>query len=100
MEGMSVFGVPVDFILFALTLLGVALFQQRMLQVALAGLAALGAKSVGRWLAGGWHVALAYVLGFIVMLAIVGWHPTDKRGRAQLGDAPPVAEEITLPLEA
>ena len=40
------------------------------------------AKSVGRWLAQGWHVALAYVIGFVVMLAIVGWHPTDKRGKA------------------
>jgi Na+/H+ antiporter NhaD/arsenite permease-like protein len=40
------------------------------------------AKSVGRWLAHGWHVALAYVLGFFVLLAVVGWHPTDKRGKA------------------
>ena len=40
------------------------------------------AKSVGRWLAHGWHVALAYVVGFLVMLAILGWHPTDKRGKA------------------
>jgi Na+/H+ antiporter NhaD/arsenite permease-like protein len=39
------------------------------------------AKSVGRWVAHGWHVALAYVAGFFVMLAIVGWHPTDKRGK-------------------
>lgn len=40
------------------------------------------AKSVGRWLVNGWHVALAYVVGFLVMLAIVGWHPTDKRGKS------------------
>jgi Na+/H+ antiporter NhaD/arsenite permease-like protein len=39
------------------------------------------AKSVGRWLRHGWHVTLAYVLGFLVMLALVGWHPTDKRGQ-------------------
>jgi Na+/H+ antiporter NhaD/arsenite permease-like protein len=38
------------------------------------------AKSVGRWLRHGWHVTLAYVVGFLVMLALVGWHPTDKRG--------------------
>jgi Na+/H+ antiporter NhaD/arsenite permease-like protein len=57
------------------------------------------AKSVGRWLRHGWHVALAYVLGFAVMLALVGWHPTDKRGRALLGESPPVAEEV-LPLGA
>jgi Na+/H+ antiporter NhaD/arsenite permease-like protein len=39
------------------------------------------AKSVGRWLAAGWHVTLAYVLGFFFMLAVSGWHPTDKRGK-------------------
>jgi Na+/H+ antiporter NhaD/arsenite permease-like protein len=33
------------------------------------------AKSVGAWLKGGWHVAVAYVIGFFVMLAVVGWHP-------------------------
>ena len=33
------------------------------------------AKSVGRWLAAGWTVALAYVIGFFVMLAVLGWHP-------------------------
>ncbi len=40
------------------------------------------AKSVGRWLRHGWHVALAYVAGFIVMILVLGWHPTDKRGKA------------------
>jgi Na+/H+ antiporter NhaD/arsenite permease-like protein len=40
------------------------------------------AKSVGRWLKAGWHVTLAYVLGFFFMLAVSGWHPTDKRGKA------------------
>jgi Na+/H+ antiporter NhaD/arsenite permease-like protein len=33
------------------------------------------AKSVGRWLAQGWPVAVAYVAGFFVMLAVLGWHP-------------------------
>lgn len=43
------------------------------------------AKSVGRWVRHGWHVTLAYVVGFLVMLALVGWHPTDKRGHALTG---------------
>ena len=34
-----VFGIPVDFILFGLTLLGVAIFHHKTLQVALTGLA-------------------------------------------------------------
>jgi Na+/H+ antiporter NhaD/arsenite permease-like protein len=33
------------------------------------------AKSVGRWVSQGWPVAVAYVVGFFVMLAVVGWHP-------------------------
>lgn len=37
----DLFGVPVDFILFAATLLGVAMFHHRTLQVALAGLATI-----------------------------------------------------------
>jgi Na+/H+ antiporter NhaD/arsenite permease-like protein len=36
------------------------------------------ARSVGRWLQHGWHVALAYVLGFFVMLATVGWMPHER----------------------
>jgi Na+/H+ antiporter NhaD/arsenite permease-like protein len=33
------------------------------------------AKSVPAWLKGGWHVALAYVIGFIIMFLIAGWNP-------------------------
>ncbi|MDB5947814.1 MAG: citrate transporter [Ramlibacter sp.] len=33
------------------------------------------ARSVGAWLRGGWHIALAYVIGFYVLLAALGWHP-------------------------
>jgi Na+/H+ antiporter NhaD/arsenite permease-like protein len=33
------------------------------------------AKSVGLWLRHGWHVAVAYVIGFAAMLAVLGWHP-------------------------
>jgi Na+/H+ antiporter NhaD/arsenite permease-like protein len=32
-------------------------------------------RSVGAWLKNGWHVALGYVIGFFIMLALVGWHP-------------------------
>jgi hypothetical protein len=43
------------------------------------------AKSVGLWLRHGWHVAVAYVIGFFVMLAILGWNPdSPHRKRADL----------------
>ena len=49
------------------------------------------AKNVGRWLYHGWHVTVAYVVGFLVMLAVVGWHPTPKRGDTPL--AQPAAQQ-------
>ncbi len=33
------------------------------------------AKSVGLWLRHGWHVAVAYVVGFFVLLVLHGWEP-------------------------
>lgn len=34
------------------------------------------ARSVGQWLRHGWHVAVGYVVGFLVLLLALGWHPT------------------------
>ena len=47
------------------------------------------AKSVGAWLKGGWHVALAYVVGFAVLMAVTGWHPELKLKK---GPAAPMVE--------
>lgn len=33
------------------------------------------AKSVGKYLRYGWHVTVAYIIGFMVLLAITGWNP-------------------------
>jgi len=51
------------------------------------------ARSVGQWLRHGWHVALAYVIGFFVLLAVLGWHPHGQRTR----DAAPSAPAATQP---
>jgi Na+/H+ antiporter NhaD/arsenite permease-like protein len=39
------------------------------------------AKSVGKWLLGGWHVILAYIIGFMVMIAVVKWNPVSLTGK-------------------
>ncbi len=36
------------------------------------------ARSVGLWLRHGWHIPIAYVIGFFVMLAFVGWEPHER----------------------
>jgi Na+/H+ antiporter NhaD/arsenite permease-like protein len=56
------------------------------------------AKSVGLWLKHGWYVALAYVIGFAVMLALLGWHPNapHKTKPGASGPTPaPVAYSVS-----
>ncbi|TKB91937.1 MAG: citrate transporter [Nitrospira sp.] len=53
------------------------------------------AKNVGRWVYHGWHVAVAYVISFLVLLAVMGWHPTPKRG-----DPPVTTSFVTQSAEA
>ena len=50
------------------------------------------ARSVGAWLKSGWHVAVAYILGFFVMLAVAGWHP-----HAPHKTAPTASVEMHIP---
>ena len=33
------------------------------------------ARSVLAWIKGGWHVVVGYIVGYLVMVAVVGWHP-------------------------
>lgn len=40
-------------------------------------------KSVIRYLRYGWHIMLAFIVGFVILLAIMGWHPMEKRGKTR-----------------
>jgi len=48
------------------------------------------ARSVGQWLRHGWHVAVGYVIGFAVLLAVIGWHPEALRKGTAVAPAPAV----------
>ena len=37
------------------------------------------ARHVGRWIKYGWHVAVAYIIGFSILYFIMGWEPADNR---------------------
>jgi Na+/H+ antiporter NhaD/arsenite permease-like protein len=50
------------------------------------------ARSVGNWLRQGWHVALAYVVGFAVLFFTLGWNP-DPPHKAP----PPAVAGIAAP---
>jgi Na+/H+ antiporter NhaD/arsenite permease-like protein len=46
------------------------------------------ARSVGLWLRHGWHVAIAYVIGFFVLLAVLGWHPNAPHKAKPVAQVP------------
>ncbi len=54
------------------------------------------AKSVGNWLRHGWHVALAYVVAFLTMVVVLGWHPQPLNK----GAAPAVQVQQKAPAAA
>src|SRR6266403_1363574 len=46
------------------------------------------ARSVSAWVKGGWPIAVAYIVGFAVLIMSLGWHPLPKgsaRGRGVRG---------------
>jgi Na+/H+ antiporter NhaD/arsenite permease-like protein len=45
------------------------------------------AKSVGQWVASGWHIPIAYAVGFMVMLAVTGWNPVPRDSELEGGAA-------------
>jgi Na+/H+ antiporter NhaD/arsenite permease-like protein len=47
-------------------------------------------KNAIAWVRGGWHVAAAYVIGFFVMLGVLGWYPQPKH------EAPKSAPSVAL----
>jgi Na+/H+ antiporter NhaD/arsenite permease-like protein len=44
-------------------------------------------KNAIAWVRGGWHVAVAYVIGFFVMLAVLSWYPQPKHQAPMLAPA-------------
>ena len=53
------------------------------------------ARSVYQWLRHGWHVILAYVGGFVVLLLLVGWHPEPIHKIIE-----PASSEVSMPVTA
>jgi Na+/H+ antiporter NhaD/arsenite permease-like protein len=41
------------------------------------------ARNVGTWLRHGWHIILAYVVGFFVLYSVMGWHPADNKSHTE-----------------
>ncbi|MEO7009461.1 MAG: citrate transporter [Caldimonas sp.] len=51
------------------------------------------ARSVGAWVSGGWHIAVGYVLGFAVLLGVLGWH-ADAPHKTVANEDPPALRAL------
>jgi Na+/H+ antiporter NhaD/arsenite permease-like protein len=54
------------------------------------------AKSVIKYLRFGWHVVIAYTIGFFVLLAVLGWNPMEKRGKGAGGNSKEITEVVSM----
>jgi len=52
------------------------------------------ARSVFNWLKAGWHIAVAYVLGFFVLLLLWGWEPEVIEKKNAGGHGTPPTEQL------
>ena len=43
------------------------------------------AKSVGSWVKNGWHIIIAYIIGFFILLGTLGWQPHEPERGAEAG---------------
>jgi len=57
------------------------------------------ARNALLYLRHGWHVVLAYVIGFFIMYGTMGWHPHAPHKEAAPGHAAPAAEHAAPPAE-
>jgi len=63
------------------------------------------ARSAIAWVRGGWHVTVAYIIGFAFMLTVLGWHPQPKHRSMPNSATAPAANSspmnaVNIPLAA
>jgi Na+/H+ antiporter NhaD/arsenite permease-like protein len=51
-------------------------------------------RSVAAYLRHGWYVIIAYVVGFVVLLLLLGWHPSPKKSDLQHSQIPTVTQSL------
>lgn len=50
------------------------------------------ARSASNWLKQGWHVPVAYIVGFAVAMAVVGWHPHPPHKAVETAPEAPLVQ--------
>ena len=55
------------------------------------------ARSVFKWIKSGWHVIVAYILGFFVLLFVMGWEPLPYKKKSGMANPPQQTEQQIAP---
>ena len=53
-------------------------------------------RSAAAYVKNGWHVTVAYIVGFFVLLAVMGWTPSPKRSDMQKSDLQPTVQIVEV----
>lgn len=53
------------------------------------------ARSVFKWIKSGWHVTVAYILGFFILLLTLGWEPLPYKKKSGMATPAPATEQHT-----
>ena len=53
-------------------------------------------RSAVAYVKNGWHVTVAYIVGFFVLLGIMGWSPSPKRSDMQKSDLQPTVQIVEV----
>ena len=53
------------------------------------------ARSVFKWIKSGWHVTVAYILGFFILLLTLGWEPLPYKKKSGMATPAPANEQHT-----
>jgi len=55
-------------------------------------------RSVFSWIKSGWHVTVAYILGFFVLLFFMGWEPLPYKKKSGMANQPQTTEQhVSVP---
>jgi len=59
------------------------------------------ARSVFGWIKAGWHVIVAYILGFFVLLFVLGWEPLPYKKKSGMENPPQIeVQHASVPASA
>jgi len=54
-------------------------------------------RSVFKWLKAGWHITVAYILGFFILLFVLGWEPLPYKKKSAMAPTQNIEQQVQSP---